>query len=119
MGDIQLWVEDEGKEGLVPAAVRSAVRMQTVQDYTELINYLRPYATGVMGEVSPKLTEIYVAVLRQRGLLVGAYTHPPAREPEVKPEVIESTAEDSLLLGAKVLSALDDLEAQLRKDGKY
>jgi hypothetical protein len=104
---------------LVPPEVRHAVRVQTMEKYTEIIDVLRPYATGVMGEISPKMAELYMMALRQNALLAGAYSHAPVREPVKEPEVIESTAEDSRELGRKVLTQLEDLESQLRKDGKY
>jgi hypothetical protein len=118
MTDIQLWDDEEGREGLVPARVKAAVRGQTVRDLTDMIEYLKPYATGMMGEPSPKWAEVLLAYLRQRGLLVGAYSHQPVREPVVEVEVIESTAEDGRVLGRRVLDDLEEMEDRMRKEGK-
>lgn len=119
MTEIQLWEDEEGREGLVPPAVRAAVRADTVQKLTEVIDYLGPYGTGMMGEPYPKLSELLIAALRQRALLVGAYSHPPVREPAAEPEVIEvETAEDGRALGQRVLGDLAEMEKRMREEGK-
>lgn len=112
MTDIQLW-EDPERPGLVPPLVRTAVRARTLEELTQVIEILRPYATGMMGEISPKMVELYLAAMRQRVLLVGAHLHPVVREPVVEPEVIESTAVDGRILGAKVLLQLEQLESEM------
>lgn len=119
MTECQVWGEQPEEVGLVPPQVRHAVRVDTMEKLTEVVDVLRPYATGMVGEVVPKLAELYLMALRQRGLLAGAYSHAPVREPVREVEVIESTAEDSRVLGRKVLEQLQDLEDQMRKDGKY
>lgn len=119
MTECQVWGEQPEQVGLVPPEVRHAVRVSTMERYAELIDVMRPYATGVMGEISPKMAELYMMALRQNALLAGAYSHAPVREPVKEVEVIESTAEDSRVLGRKVMEQLQDLEDQMRKDGKY
>lgn len=113
--DIQLWVDDPEWAGLVPPDVRQAVRKQTMEGYLQLAKVLEPYATGVMGEISPKMVELYMGALRQFALLGGAYNHPPAREPAKKEEVVESTAVDGRVLGARVLRQLDEMEQEMRE----
>lgn len=118
MSEIQLWDDEEGREGLVPAKVKAAVRNQTVRELTDMIEYLKPYATGMVGEPSPRWAEVLLAYERQRGLLVGAYSHQPVREPVVEVEVIESTAEDGRALGRRVLEDLAEMERQMREERK-
>lgn len=106
--DLQRW-DEEGREGLVPPAVKTAVRGMTVSQLTEVIDVLRPYVTGMMGELSPKLIELYRGYLRERGLAAGIYAHAPVREPVKEEEVVESTAVDGRILGEKVLLELERL----------
>lgn len=118
MSDVAMRGEEPEWVGLVSPEVRDAVRRQTMEGFLQMIKVLEPYATGVMGEISPKMAELHMGALRQFGLLGGAYTHPPVREPVKEAEVIEVTAEDSRLLGAKVLRDLENLEQEMRKDGR-
>lgn len=108
MSGLQRW-DEEGREGLVPPAVKTAVRGQTVAELTAVIDYLRPYVTGMMGEVSPIMIELFRKYLRERALLAGAYLHQPVREPVKEEEVVESTAVDGRILGEKVLLELERL----------
>lgn len=111
MTDLQRW-DEEGREGLVPPAVKTAVRGQTVAQLTEVIEVLRPYVTGMMGELSPKMVELYRIYLRERALLAGAYLHAPVREPVKEEEVVESTAVDGRILGERVLLELERLAGE-------
>jgi hypothetical protein len=108
VSDLQRW-DEEGREGLVPAAVKTAVRGLSVEQLTRVIDYLTPHVTGMMGEVSPKMVDLYRQYIRERALMAGVYAHPPAREPVKEEEVVESTAVDGRVLGEKVLLELERL----------
>lgn len=115
MTEVAMRGEEPDWTGLVPPAVRDAVRKQAMEGFLQMIQVLEPYATGVMGEISPKMAELHMGALRQYALLGGAYTHPPVREPVKEEVVIESTAVDSRILGATVLRQLDEMEQEMRE----
>lgn len=109
--ELQRW-DQEGREGLVPPEIRTAVRGQTVSELTAVIEYLKPYATGMMGEAPPIMIELYRKYQRERALLAGAYSHAPVREPVVEAEVIEVEVVDPRARMERVLLELERLEAE-------